>query len=159
MDLTGQYLSYFSVSVKTPWTRQLEKERWGVTFSESECMAAGVSVGGGMVLVQQLRTHFLRQWTQAKKSWLTGNGEWDFETSEFTHRDTSSPTSLHRRILSRQLYGFPSTQVCMSLGAILIQIATTNNSKAVTHSLPQAFHLLACDLVEALLSPYRVTPP
>lgn len=159
MDLTGQYLSYFSVSVKTPWTRQLEKERWGVTFSESECMAAGVSVGGGHGAGATAENSLLETTNTGKKSWLTGNGEWDFETSEFTHRDTSSPTSLHRRILSRQLYGFPSTQVCMSLGAILIQIATTNNSKAVTHSLPQAFHLLACDLVEALLSPYRVTPP
>lgn len=155
MDLTGQYLSYFSISVKTPWTRQLKKKDEGSTFRE---WVHGSRCGGwGMVLEQQLRAPFLRQWPQAKKSWLTGNGKWDFETSKSTHRDTSSPTSLHRPILSRQFYGFPSTQVCKSLGAILIQITTANNSKAVTHSLPQAFHLLACDLVVALLSPYRVT--
>lgn len=157
MDLTGQYLSYFSISVKTPWTRQLKKKDEELHFQR---VSAWQQVWvGSMVLEQQLRAHFLRQWPQAKKSWLTGNGKWDFETSKSTHRDTSSPTSLHRPILSRQFYGFPSTQVCKSLGAILIQITTANNSKAVTHSLPQAFHLLACDLVVALLSPYRVTPP
>lgn len=157
MDLTGQYLSYFSISVKTPWTRQLKKKDEELHFQRVS--AWQLVWVGSMVLEQQLRDHFLRQWPQAKKSWLTGNGKWDFETSKSTHRDTSSPTSLHRPILSRQFYGFPSTQVCKSLGAILIQITTANNSKAVTHSLPQAFHLLACDLVVALPSPYRVTPP